>query len=213
MYTAWIIPGIYPRQVKRMFKKNAPLHPTLRKTPKGGKKMARMISRILATAILMREKHGGIALFIYPVICLLAILPLVYGFPSLVLIMLPDYQLEAMATAEMVLNFPMETMHFGRWWFDEKSQIKIIDFFDNLVVFLEFRSWISVIFGSRPVASGSVSGSVSGFRQWSLPNVVCSGSGTGFTRDQTLTKVPSVIFRTSKKLQLSHFKPPCRTCP
>ena len=50
--TACTMPGIYPRSVKRIFSQKAPLNPTWRKTPSGGKSIAIKI-RIRSIFILL----------------------------------------------------------------------------------------------------------------------------------------------------------------
>jgi hypothetical protein len=49
--TAWMMPGRKPRMVKRIFSQNAPLIPTVKNTPSGGRMMAKMILKILIVVI------------------------------------------------------------------------------------------------------------------------------------------------------------------
>lgn len=42
-----MIPGMYPRMVRMMLMRKSALHPRSRKTPTGGRKMARMICGLL----------------------------------------------------------------------------------------------------------------------------------------------------------------------
>jgi hypothetical protein len=50
--TAWIMPGIYPNKVNRIFSQNAPARPTCRKTPKGGSKIAiNILSKSIITLL------------------------------------------------------------------------------------------------------------------------------------------------------------------
>eukprot|EP00249_Psilotum_nudum_P027078 c34366_g1_i1 orf=142-393(-) len=51
-YTAQIMPGMYPRHVSRRQIQNSNLHPYLKKTPRGGRKIARKISAQVAAVIL-----------------------------------------------------------------------------------------------------------------------------------------------------------------
>jgi len=46
MYSAWMIPGMYPRIVNRMLIKRSAPHPLSRNTPRGGRTTARMILQI-----------------------------------------------------------------------------------------------------------------------------------------------------------------------
>jgi len=43
---AWIIPGIYPRMVSNIFNQKSPVKPTSKKTPSGGRSIAKMIFKI-----------------------------------------------------------------------------------------------------------------------------------------------------------------------
>lgn len=45
-YRAWIMPGMYPRMVSRMLMSKSAPQPRSRKTPRGGRMMARMILQI-----------------------------------------------------------------------------------------------------------------------------------------------------------------------
>lgn len=54
IYTAWTIPGIYPKMVRMMFKNKAPPHPRLRNTPSGGSKTAmRMSIKLYSVSVAM----------------------------------------------------------------------------------------------------------------------------------------------------------------
>ncbi|KAF8251231.1 hypothetical protein K440DRAFT_615829 [Wilcoxina mikolae CBS 423.85] len=50
-YKACRIPGMYPKQVRRIFRRRTPLQPTSRNTPTGGRMIARIYTdNELATA-------------------------------------------------------------------------------------------------------------------------------------------------------------------
>ena len=47
IHTACTIPGIKPSRVSKIFNQNAPFNPTVRKTPRGGRIIAKIIRRML----------------------------------------------------------------------------------------------------------------------------------------------------------------------
>lgn len=46
IHKAWRMPGTYPRIVSKMLSQNAPVNPTSRNTPNGGKIIAKMIFKM-----------------------------------------------------------------------------------------------------------------------------------------------------------------------
>lgn len=52
-YMAWMTPGIHPRMVNRMLIRKSAPHPRSRKTPRGGRIMAKMILQMSLLAVLV----------------------------------------------------------------------------------------------------------------------------------------------------------------
>ena len=61
-YKAWMIPGMYPRTVKRMLMKKSALQPRSRKTPRGGRTMARIILQMSLQAHVSDSRVGCVGM-------------------------------------------------------------------------------------------------------------------------------------------------------
>lgn len=57
-YKAWMTPGNQPRMVKQMLIKRSAPHPRSRKTPRGGRMMAKMILQMSLRLELALERQG-----------------------------------------------------------------------------------------------------------------------------------------------------------